>query len=390
MKTYSSLFVVECMFLMFSTTVTTVSAATWRWTVAKNLCFGIIEPCTSGGDCTTVGFGPCEGSKEEPTAYLKGSVTGAAVLKLSDYLSCADPENCAFMKVLTATGAGFRDFSNEGSGATQFAYTMTGNAFGDLTDAGAYLGVSSYVNTGTGTIETIENKVYVAGGSDTQAANRVTRGNSKLGAPSGPYRICIADTKETNGACTKKRLYEPGEYKFSIYGYTAGPNYDTKVVSGQNGFPLGMDHLCVRAKLSAVGFTVNDVKVNGNAYSDDLASTVDVSDLSLCHASGCIDIKFPKEYNIGSSSQFEARPNDLGTVNATKEVKIRVHGADAVKKEIFIDYCFETATLKGGTYFIYDPTVSEHAADLKSVGMPTKVNLIFITFAATFLSIMLF
>jgi hypothetical protein len=407
MKKYNISFIVGCTFVMLSTTVMTVDAETWGWTVAKDMCAGIINPCTSAEECTTVGFGPCEGTAVAPTAYLKQSVVGAALINKgsssdSSYLKvCTDPNNCASMKVITATGGGFRDFSKQegdaSKGEYQYAYVMSGNAFGDLTDAGAYVGVASYVNTGTKTIETVENKVYTAGGADTKVADRVTRGDSTLGAPNGPYRVCIADTTNTNNACTTKRSFEPGAYKFSIFGYTAGTNYDTKVKSGENGFPVGMDHFGVRVKLSTVGFAVNDLKINGNAYSPDNVD-VDVDKLSLCHKTGCIDIDFPKEYNIGSSTQYLTTPNDLGTVSATKKIKIRVHGADKAAQHLYIDYLFETASITKDTYFIYDPTVRERkptpeeAAELDtgSAGVLTKVNLYLVTFAATILSMMLF
>ena len=118
--------------------------------------------------------------------------------------------------------------------------------------------------------------------------------------------------------------------------------------------------------------------------------------LSLCHKTGCIDIDFPKEYNIGSSTQYLTKPNDLGTVSATKKIKIRVHGADKAAQHLYIDYLFETASIAMDTYFIYDPTVRERkptpeeAAELDSAGVLTKVNLYLVTFAATILSMMLF
>ena len=61
MKKYNILlFIVGCTFVMLSTTVMTVDAETWGWTVAKDMCAGIINPCNSAEECTTVGFGPCE------------------------------------------------------------------------------------------------------------------------------------------------------------------------------------------------------------------------------------------------------------------------------------------------------------------------------------------
>ena len=48
MKKYNILlFIVGCTFVMLSTTVMTVDAQTWGWTVVKDMCAGIINPCIS-------------------------------------------------------------------------------------------------------------------------------------------------------------------------------------------------------------------------------------------------------------------------------------------------------------------------------------------------------
>jgi hypothetical protein len=49
-------------------------------------------------------------------------------------------------------------------------------------------------------------------------------------------------------------------------------------------------------------------------------------------------------------------------LTATKTVKIKVHGASQAEQFVFIDYLFESESLGAGTYFIYDPTVSEVAS----------------------------
>ena len=99
---------------------------------------------------------------------------------------------------------------------------MSGNLFGE--DWGAYVGAAAYFNTGTGkqpspvpgteprrpilalsltlnraftspspladTILTNENDFFVA---TLDNAARVERDDSKIGAPSGPHKTCIAD-----------------------------------------------------------------------------------------------------------------------------------------------------------------------------------------------------
>ena len=359
------------MSVLLATAMNTAAAA-WKWVVAKNMCGGIIDPCTSAEECTTVAYGPCEGDASSPTAYLKSHAVGMAFVDLDKYLACADPNSCNDMKVLSPTGLGYRDFSGAKTTTDggKYAYSMTGNMFG-ANNAGGYAGIASYINNGDKNIESPTNVVYV---SDNTARARIQRDDSMLGAPNGPYQLCITDTSSTSGSCTNKATYKPGDYKFSIFGYTIGSDYATQVVAGSNGFPAGMDFLGVRMKLQAVGFKVNDVKVNGKKFSEhDINS--EVNSLSLMHASGGINIDFPKKYNTGPTS---ASTTTTFTVSATKDVKIRVHGVDGASQSLYIDYLFETAGMTAANkYFMYDPTVTEvKSNDLKSSAAALSVYLV--------------
>ena len=83
------------------------SGETWGWATAngKDMCAGIITDCNDATTCTTVGVGPCEGDAAAPTAYLKSSLVGLALVKEATYLA-----NASDMSILNATGPGFRDF----------------------------------------------------------------------------------------------------------------------------------------------------------------------------------------------------------------------------------------------------------------------------------------
>ena len=114
-----------------------------------------------------------------------------------------------------------------------------------------------------------------------------------------------------------------------------------------------MDHLGFRMKLSTVGFKVEDLKVNGAAY-DPANQNVNVKTLDL----DFIHIEFPQKYNIGAAGATPATDGTMLPVSATKTIKIKVHSADKVQQFMYIDYLFETATLKKGNYFIYDPSIT--------------------------------
>ena len=144
-------------------------------------------------------------------------------------------------------------------------------------------------------------------------------------------------------------------------------------MAGKNGFPAGLDHLGFRMKLSTVGFKVEDIKINGAAY-DAANQNVNVKSLDL----DFLHVDFPQKYNIGAFAGGKTDGTML-PVSATKTIKIKVHSADKVKQFMYIDYLFETATLKNGQYFMYDPSISstDPAAKAdKSAASTVAVNMV--------------
>lgn len=321
----------------------TVSAYTWGWAKSGQTCAGVYTDCDNKASCTTTAVGPCSGSA--PTEYLKSEFVGMAFVKSADYLS-----NTASFKKIDPTGLGYRDFNpnatvgNDG----KYAYTMSGNYFGE-NNAGGYIGIASYLNTGASEIKTPTNDVYLA---TTKTSTRTTRDDSTIGAPDGPFTVCITD--EAN--CGGTRTFKSGEYKFSVFGKTTGTDYGTTIVAGQNGFPVGMDHIGVRMKLTAVGFKVEGLKVNGADYAEANVAN-DVTKMAIAHGDGELALKFPLKYNYGSTAS--AAVGTTLPVAGTKNVKIRVHGADKTAGTVFIDYLFEHADLNAkDKYFMYDPSIT--------------------------------
>ena len=92
------------------------------------------------------------------------------------------------------------------------------------------------------------------------------------------------------------------------------------------------------------------------------------------HSSGGINIAFPKKYNVGTTAGADATGQTMMNLEATKEVKIHVHGANKAGQYVFIDYLFETAGFNDGSYFMYDPDVTEVAKAVASSPSPLPVT----------------
>jgi hypothetical protein len=328
-------------------------SAEWGWVTSStnNICAGIITNCNDKTTCTTVGVGPCEGSATKPTAYLKSNLEGLALVKEATYLT-----DSSHMSVIQTTGLGYRDskkdiaYTAPGSSAktSDYAYTMSGNIFGGK----AYAGVASYLVTGAGDITSKTNNFYVAtDATNTARVDRSTTSTSEsdsgIGAPLGPFKVCIGKYDDSAAdKCGAARVYEAGEYKFSIFGHI----FDTVDFTGY-------DHVGFRMKLTTVGFKADELKVNGATWSSSTQNQ-NVQSMELVSSSGeKLMINFPQDYNVGTTSGADASGVNMMTVTAGKTVKIKVHSVS--KTDVLIDYLFETASLGTGKYFVYDPTITE-------------------------------
>ena len=144
---------------------------------------------------------------------------------------------------------------------------------------GGYVGIASYLNTGTKDIKTNSNTVFVATHDRTSRKDRSSdaepMSDSNIGAPKGPFKICISEVG-SDKSCGKERVFNPSAYKFSIFGYIS-----VMPTAGADGFPAGMDHLGLRMKLSTVGFEVESIKVNNKDYDEASLHKVDVTQLCV-------------------------------------------------------------------------------------------------------------
>jgi hypothetical protein len=355
--------------------------AAYHWTKGNKICGGLIVPCVDAFSCSATAIGPCE-SDADPTAYLESAFVGMGYVDSTKFLDAATGKtttDATTYKVVTPTGPGFRDFKAEfkmDGDKQKFGYSMAGNVIGDTNTAGGYVGMVSYLNTGTDAIDFNTVKVFGAGTGNEQKDRKTdptSYSDSDKGAPGGPFEVCISDIA-ADKSCGAKRTLKPDEYKFSIFGNVQGPTYDATVKAGANGFPVGMDKLGVRMVMKATGFEVKELQVNGKSWTPSMVNE-DVTSMFIMHASGGLSLKFPKKYNTGSLAGYSTDAPLTNT--ATHDMQIRVHSVDSKDQTILIDYLFDTSKLPAGTWFIYDPDVTEAAkgsANPNVVDAPSPSN----------------
>jgi len=325
-----------------------VNAITWGTADGADMCAGYIEACTDMKSCSAIAFGPCVGNATKPLWALSSYVEGYAFIDAATYLTETDPTKYKIIDPAIGDNNGYRDL-NEVTDADggKYGYMQTGAVYGSMADAGAYIGIAWYFNTGTTTLKSNMNSFY---GATTDNQARVDRGGSTIGAPIGPSEVCIA-ARTAAGACGANLEYAPGAIKFSMYGYTAGSNFSAKVVKGQNGFPTVTSHHVCRTRVDAHGIQFTDIKLNGDKTFTSIGAT-SVSKITLIKPDGeGLDLDFPTTYNIGK--------DNLVVPDKTKTVMIKVSkvpDADA----IFIDYLFEADDVMAqaaGNYFVYGSPV---------------------------------
>jgi len=336
--------------------------AVYSWNKGNKLCAGIKVPCTDGATCSTTAVGPCpDGAK--PAAYLESEFQGLAFVDSKKYLDAKTgniSSDATTYYVVEASGPGFRDYKDNLKMDTggNVAFSMVGSVFGDTGVAGGYVGLVSSLNTGTETLE--GNSVQVFTAATGQAAVDRSGGtdwsDSDIGAPNGPYEVCISEIK-ADKTCGAKLSLKPGELSFSIFGGLLGTDYDSFVKAGVGNLPTGTDKMGVRMQLKATGFAVKDLKVNGKSWEASMVND-DVTSMFIMHESGGLNIEFPKKYNTGSTEG--AVIDEALTNTATHDMAIRI-STDPAAQTIMIDYLFDISKITMNTWFICGSAVSQVA-----------------------------
>lgn len=185
-----------------------VNKLIWEKTASKSgrrsLCSGYVEGCTAVHECSKTFIGPCDNGTTTASAskYIQSEFKGVAFVDVRSYEACAEPgsgedPSCQFGEISPDPNRVYRDVESFQKNSFGYAYTMTGMGFGNE-NVGAYAGIASYLITGESTIRSTTNKLYawVPG----RSSVAVQRGSSNMGAPNGPFDVCISDV--VGGKCT--------------------------------------------------------------------------------------------------------------------------------------------------------------------------------------------
>jgi hypothetical protein len=327
---------------------------------SKNICAGIKEPCTGFDECTTTYVGYCT-STSLVSPSIESHFKSLAAVNPDTFIggyNVSAVYGTGFSNIPPSNFAnnGYRDFSGNLNGDTGIAFTQTGAFFGDQ-HGGGYVGIASYFNAGNKTFSTNYNTFYVAGHADnTNNMSRVTRHDSTLGAPNGPYEVCVSDV--VNGSCGPARNYQPGQYKFSIFGYTDGDDWNntyTGLVSQYSKLGVVMSYRLIGANVTSLTF-------NDKQFTLDNLGNNNVENMALgINDDYQLEWHFPTTYNLGYVKAdvipTEANPVKFPTPElGTKTVQVKAkRDTDG---NLMLVYLFDFASFsKRNTYFAYDPDI---------------------------------
>lgn len=338
------------------------------WVKGDKLCAGMIEDCSTIQECTGVALGPCDDAETGAPEFISTHFEGMGFVKEGAYLS-GEEGTAELMSPQEETDArpnGYRNFDEVTDGDNKYAYTMVGMRFGDMADAGAYIGLASYFVTGSNTIETNSIGVKYSDADNTE----------RVGDTGAPLEAEICISQITDGVCGAARKFVSDEYKFSVFGLLSGTNYPGSDLADSD-----FTHVGVRMRMDINNFEVTGALINGDKTLENIGYD-DVTSLALkLEDDSWIGIDFPQYYNIGS-----------GTTNiASKKIKIHISvvedDEDDDAQAIYIDYLFDFGEGEGldvaGNWFIYDPDVRvqpdatvtpKENADAPKTAVPTTTD----------------
>ena len=260
---------------------------------------------------------------------------------------------------------------------------MVGNKIGSEGEYQGYMGIASYLNTGKQKIKKNKGVFYIVEpdfnsneGGDARTKREDSHSDSDIGAPAGPYDVCISERK-SDGSCGADQVFNTSTFKYSIFGCMK--RYPDK---GQDGFPAEMDRWGLRMKLSTVGFDPNNLKLNGRDYYKEREMD-DIRKLSIMHESGGVEIEFPYKFNAGS---FSSDATDKFYFRETKsDMNIVVHNATQ-DGSIYIDYFFEEWIMNGKDYVVYDPVLKfvKYTPESNAAPMAATVNVFAVALLGVF------
>lgn len=297
----------------------------------------------------------CTEKGNSPSEYMEMKVTNMAFLKTeTGYVN--DPTEMKEVKPSTEANNPNLTLSGKKMGNScskpdetpcpdenQIAYAMAGTLMGEkinAEDAHAFVGTANYIMQ-KGTFAFNTNDFFVPK-NDWTGFEEVKD-------------ICIVKPDE-QGKCGAKREVSAGEYKFSLYGKTAGTKYEQFITDGEYKF-VGIRQTIDISGMGESATVKDNVVFNTDKTIDNIATTgvqsikvtgVQKSELSLT---------YPQEYNYGTVGAKDAAPWKIGTSEA---IKIHALPVADEKQKFTLDFIFkvENQLNVADKYFVYDPEVT--------------------------------
>lgn len=273
------------------------------------------------------------------------------------YLTPGNTETVS--KIQEATGKGdydkaqyqvFKEEVKEEPGVGKYAYRMMGTFVGTVDKTGSYgfLGTAMYLMiSGQATMR--KNKFCIPG--DELASNECGD-------------ICAVQNDPTTDPDCKQngREFKAGDFKFSLYGYTAGDAF----TPGTNTFLGFRKKVTFKDFAPASGNGTVSLMSSGTGGNKGTTYTLGalpangiqgVSDF-LVKGKASIKYTFPLWYNLGNTktcTDDKYCPLD----KASKQVHINLSNVAGESNAIYVDYLFDIVDLSTkDRFFVYDPDVT--------------------------------
>jgi hypothetical protein len=396
-----------------------------QYVTGTNLCAGLGE-CSGPIDdnnfesCSMVIFARCEGAGTtvDNSHKIATSVAGMAMVAKDAYQACEATEyaktnggnlaQCAASLAVMDPDTGYRDFNGEvtpdsSNTNLKYAFMQAGVLFGSSA-MGMYVGIANYVNIGSETITANTNRFYVSSyGSGSSAPGVVDRSasssglsqGSDLGAPDGPYDVCVSPLPGTgtvttsSGECGPDVSYPPDATKFSIFGIAEGDWTGNDYTAG--GW-ASKDSFGLRQIITVPTGAV--VTFNGGTSLASIGTT-NVQSMRMVFTDGTqIVYTFPQRFNYGNAASWTppsagsdgtiAGPPILGSKDvAGIRAGEEYNAPGAANFNFHVDYLFplDSDFKTTGAFFVYDPTVKTEGASTSgatsaSLGTATAATLL--------------
>jgi hypothetical protein len=293
--------------------------------------------------------------------FLTETVGMAGICNLTTYDTDASQRLDIEPDIPIRFGARISSEQTQTNSTCNYASTEASIYMGDNV-MGGVVGISSYVNTGTGNCTTQVSgfQTPVRNGCGSVVVGSVESGLS-MGARGTLTQICnslegicIGETASgtpATGTCSD-RVFGSFASKYSIFMLAQGTNFDWNTTSCGNGSTVPA-HVGIRQTyaIGPLGFsttmTVSTAVTFNNGIAASAIGNTDITQMSI----NDFNVVFPTQYNYGikiDSTTF----NTTGTGT----VKIRYQ---ALNSESFnLDYIFPTEHIPtADSYIVYDPTI---------------------------------